>query len=190
MPQVLVPGGVLMALLRFVSRDDTRVGLNGISFEPAGYAVATDGHALMAARIPAFEGAAFTRHWNEVSAILQGQPAGKRKRYAFTIEPGSPMPDFPTWRRVWPRKLSGKPASFSGELLERVRTARRDTHPDAPKDWEPGPTQMLLNGPQNAALVWLPAEEREKFAYLIMPMRGCSPEEIEAAAKVSTAFGQ
>lgn len=189
MQQAMVCGATLTALLRFVCVDDTRKFICGIYFDCKGYAVATDGNSMMVARIEPFKGESFSRHWNEVQALLQMQTAHIRKRYTFCVQPGSQMPDFPQWRRVWPRELSYKPAEFSGLLLERVRMARRDVMVDEPRNWDPGVTMMIPNGEHGAALAWLPESERHGFAYLVMPFRGPKRDSLEQAALVATSFG-
>lgn len=53
MSSVNLSCSLIKAILQFACKDETRFHLNGIHFDAAGAAVATDGHSLVAVKVPA-----------------------------------------------------------------------------------------------------------------------------------------
>lgn len=174
-----VKGSVLSALTRVASKGDIRQNLNAVHFDKAGFAVATDGHALMAIRIAPFSEPSFRVD----VGVLEGQIRvfGKvsRMQIDFSITP-TPDADFPQWRTAFPRTLSGEPAMYDSALVERIRDALRD----ATGLKLTSPLEILTNG-SSAGMV-ITADPN--IAVLVAPFRGRSESELTEASAAALGF--
>jgi len=151
----LIKSATLKALLRFAAVKDSRYYLVGVHIEPEGYAVATNGHILLAARIPAFEGAA---SFIIPSAACKLALQLKVSELAITLKeqhaiggiPFIPIDGrYPEWRRIVPTELpSGKPGHYSPKYLQTVVDAFRDM--GMAKSIEG--IEPMMNGADSAAL--------------------------------------
>lgn len=145
---ITIQKNALKAVSRFASKDDSRYYLIGVyveATETETRLVATDGHTLLAHRSAAEN----THCWSgiipldTVTAILKHKPADKRKVYpielsecggtegridyagqAFIFKPVDGK--FPDYTRVLPRQISGEPACYQPEYLQRVNDAACD----------------------------------------------------------------
>jgi DNA polymerase-3 subunit beta len=127
---ITVQTSTLKALLRFAATKDVRYYLTGICIEPQGYAVATDGHTLMAARIPSFNGQSFIVPTATVKAALSINKRMAHIDVSASVMGGinyTPIDGrFPDWRRVVPTQLSGELAQFDADYLGRCKAALID----------------------------------------------------------------
>lgn len=71
---------LIKAILKFACKDDVRSPLCGIHFDPAGAAVATDGHTLVAVKVPA--GVSGTVRTRDLLAACRAAGAGGSVRIA------------------------------------------------------------------------------------------------------------
>ncbi len=131
---ILISGSRLKALTRFAADQDVRYYLNGIFFDPTGYAVATDGHALLAIQTMSFKGDGFIAPLAAVKAALATKKGMAQYRYTFGIAAdaidGKPFKaidgNYPDWKKVVPLKVSGELAEYDPRLLEKCRRAIED----------------------------------------------------------------
>lgn len=183
MTAIELPGRLLSALLRCVSRDDARTTINGVFFDSAGFAVATDGHILMAAKIAAFDGPSFRVARRVLDAQLKVFSMKARMSMDFPIdrteERVAEGHGFPQWREVYPKSLSGDPAQYDDVLIARVRAAIGDATSSKKKQ----AVEMLTNG-SDAGLAVAP----EGLAFIVMPFRTGSDEETRKATGAALAF--
>jgi DNA polymerase-3 subunit beta len=111
----MLTGAHIKALLRCAGDKDVRYYLNGICFDPAGYAVATNGHILLAVRCEPFDGAQFIVPRDVLRAALKRVGESKSRRYGFAVTPTQLDGEaytaidgtYPDWRRVVPQKCNG-----------------------------------------------------------------------------------
>lgn len=120
----------LKALLRFAAVKDVRYYLIGVNFEPEGYAVATDGHTLMAVRCAPFSGDSFMVPSTAIKATLslnKKLPEIAVSREAIGGVAHTPIDGrFPEWRRLVPTAPSGDIAMFDADYLARAKAAFLD----------------------------------------------------------------
>ena len=120
----------LKALLRFVAVKDVRYYLIGVNFEPEGYAVATDGHTLMAVRCEPFSGDSFivpSAAAKAAFSLNKKPPEIAVSREAIGGVAHTPIDGkFPDWRQLVPTAPSGDIARFDADYLARVKAAFRD----------------------------------------------------------------
>ncbi len=181
-----VTGDIVEALLKFVSTDTTREPIAQVLFDSAGYAVATDGHTIMVARIAPFDGESFGVLGVDLKHQISRFATKSRLQMQFPIErPAQETAKFPEWRRVWPRSLSMESAQFDSTYLERVRAARK-LLTGQKNDLQ---TEMIPNG-TGPAMVYLPPSEAKLYGFVIMPCRGSTDAQIRDAVAVLTTFGQ
>lgn len=131
----------LKGLLRIASKDPVRKYLNGIYFDPAGYAVATDGSALVAVRVPAFDGDGFTVPRESCGRAIKARPSRHcdmpvaRERIGWDVMYAPLEGRYPDWRRVVPSKCAqftkeGEPTTIAVELMGHVHAALCDIQTD------------------------------------------------------------
>jgi DNA polymerase sliding clamp subunit (PCNA homolog) len=192
--------GDVKALLRIAPDSEVRYYLCGIFFDPKGYAVVTDGAALMAIRCAPFDGDGFIVRREVLEAACKAS-TGKNPppimisrtevRYSlkgtWTVMSHTPVDGrYPEWRRVVPDRASGELAVYDSELLERLRKARDDMQ-DGDRAGRKAFVHMNGDGPG-----FLFTERTDVLA-IIMPMRAKGTEvtaERIAAFKQSAAPAQ
>lgn len=133
---IFIAGSKLKALMRFAGDKDVRYYLNGIYFDPAGFAVATDGHRLMAVHIEPFAAGVpgFIVPRAVVEAALKRQKGMAKYRYTFgvdalTFDGVSYTPidgRYPDWQRVVATTPNGEHAEYNCQYLEDARKAIED----------------------------------------------------------------
>ena len=156
---------VLKALTRFVNAKEARYYLKGVLFDPRGYAVATDGAIMMAARIPAFAGSEFILPIETIKLALS------MKRVEFDLDSKAiagisftPIEGrYPEWRRVIPTNLSGAPGWYDAVYLSKIQTALEDMTSRGRAY-----VHLAMNGNSGAAMV---AGCPDDVVMVIMPMR-------------------
>lgn len=122
-------GRQIKALLRCSGDMDIRYYLNGVYFDPEGYAVATNGHILLAIKCEPFAGAGFIVPNEVLRAGLKRVGDSKSRRYVYAILPtiiddvGYKAIDgkFPDWRRVVP---AGIPAHGKKAMVPAINGER------------------------------------------------------------------
>lgn len=122
--------------------------LAGIYLDPAGYAVATCGHVLMAVRCEPFRGEGVIIPRDTVESAVRAvparcrsglllpvswqpvnPPAGRKRRQITIATPGGQSNateidgTFPDWRHICPLSLNGDPAVYDFRLVERAQKA-------------------------------------------------------------------
>jgi hypothetical protein len=150
MPMTLIAGSKLKALLRFAALQDVRYYLVGIYFDPRGYAVATNGHALMAVHIEPFAGEGWITPTATVKAALKTKKGLAQYRYAFGVSSstidGVPYVaidgKFPDWNRVATQKPSGEIAFYD----PRYQMDALDALQDLCEGKRPYSIHMIHNG--------------------------------------------
>ena len=174
----------LKAVSRFASKSDIRYYFVGVlveANETETRLVATDGHTMLVHRTPAEN----THCWtgivplDTVQAILKHKTASKRvdvpielhetasqhelridySGQAFIFRPVDGQ--FPDYRRVIPQKITGKPACYQPEYLQRVQDAASDLG-----NAKEGGFSMGYNG-NNAAVCRI----NDNCLAVIMPLR-------------------
>lgn len=162
----LIQTGKLKALLRFAAVKDMRSYLNGVYFEPEGYAVATDGAAMLCVRVPAFEGPSFIAPSDTIKAALQLNKKMSEIAVSSLLIGGisfTPIDGkYPDWRRVIPAKPDGEPATFDPDLLSRAKAAWRDM---GAGDKTAAAVRVNHNGESGALMVY------DEAIAVIMPVR-------------------
>lgn len=142
---ISIPARYIKGLLRVAATDDFRTYLNGIYFDPRGFAVVTDGHHLLAIKLSKrFPGDGFIvpresfeealKNANELDVNIRASDlivtrasitvihhAGKRTTVYNDVEF-----KYPDWRRVVPAKCSGDLAHYNSLYVENVRLALED----------------------------------------------------------------
>jgi hypothetical protein len=129
-----IAGRFLRALLHIAPEVETRYYLCGVYFDPTGYAVATNGHMLLAVKIDKFDGEGFIVPRDVISARLKAMTLAKSRRYTVIVSPTEIDGEaykaidgkFPEWQRVIPRKPSGEHALYDPEYLCLAETCIRD----------------------------------------------------------------
>jgi DNA polymerase III subunit beta len=127
----LIKTQAVKALLRFAAVKDNRFYLVGVFFDPQGYAVATDGHAMLCVRIPSFTHAT---GFIIPSATLKAALGLNKKIFEIAVTENlcggityTPIDGrFPDWRRVTPTAADGTVVTFDPDLLARVKAAAMD----------------------------------------------------------------
>lgn len=121
----------LAALLQIAAKNDVRYYLNGILLEAKGYAVATNGHMLLALKCGAEPGAVdVIMERDQVEQIIKMTPKDREVTIKIdgeylTAEWGGQRSSykaldgkFPEWRRIIPRTFEAEtPGNFNPELL-------------------------------------------------------------------------
>lgn len=197
----------LKAAALAVAKDETRYYLNGVALEFCGehaVFVATDGHRLAAFKVPGPN----PETPPPVSAIII--PADVIDRLKVPAKAGdAPLAElepaaggewiirfdgtatlfrpidgtFPNWRRVLPadNPESNAPGHFNTAYLESFSEMRRVAL-NLKKSGTAAHAQVIHNGPENPAFVWLMDETPELHGFgVIMPMRGREAEFIRPA---------
>lgn len=138
----------LKAVSRFAAKSDIRYYLVGVLVEATATEtrlVATDGHTMLIHRTPAENSHAWTGivPLDTVAAILKHKTASKKVDFpielsecsgsegridysgqAFIFKPVDGK--FPDYRRVIPKEITGEPACYQPEYLQRVQDAAAD----------------------------------------------------------------
>jgi len=171
--------GMLSALMRMASTDENRVTLNGVYFDSTGFAVATDGPAMMVCRIPTFVGPSFRVGLAVLAAKIKARKANKsmvkvRLESSILIE-ATDATDYPPWRLVYPKTISLEPAQFDSAILERALRALRDLTGEKLT----APLEMLPNGDSAGFVV----TNEPDVSIVVMPFR-TSDQYTQAGAKV------
>ena len=172
---IFVKTGTVRALLRFAAKADVRYYLNGVFFDHAGYAVATDGHRLLAVRVPAFDGDDFIIPNNEAKAALGLNKKAHEMLITRELIGGikyTPIDGrFPEWRRIVPTETaSGKPTFINPDYLLDAMNAWHDMGLSKMVDALP----YTMNG--DSATVQLCATVPEALM-ILMPFRTRDPIE-------------
>ncbi len=128
----------LQALAMIAADDDEpRYYLRGVYMDPTGYAVATAGTQLLAARIPPFEGEGFIVPREAIAAAVRSVKPRRRGDVvagltrsaivtAGTEHPMTPIDAvYPVWKKVVPTTVSGELAAFDAALLDLLQSAIR-----------------------------------------------------------------
>ena len=166
----LIKANQLKALILIASKAGVRFYLNGVFFDPAGYAVATDGHMLLAVRVPAWDGAGFIVPREACVTVLRGlTPSFIAMGVAISVTgtelSGKPFTTidakYPVWRRVIPATPSGEHAEYNPDLLAALQSAV-STASDLSKY-----TLTLCRNGERAAVARTP----EDILALVMPLR-------------------
>jgi len=131
---VSLPVGTIKGLLRIAGNDVFRPNLAGIHFHPAGFAVATNGHCILALKIPTFEDEGFTAPRGELEAAIKGQKPRASVIITETMLGSRPYTcsrQYPDWMRpLLPRAVQlGEPIPvqyFDCEYMEAFRRAFDD----------------------------------------------------------------
>lgn len=186
------------ALLRIASEEDVRYYLCGIYFDPAGYAVATDGHAMLAVRVEPFQGEGFIVPHEALTIASRAASGSTRISVSRTelfhhVKKGNQWASlpyvptegrYPDWRIVMPRACSGVAAWFDSEIVERLRLAIRDInlHGTTSAVNSGGRLHLYMNGNSAAVVRHAP----DDVLAIIMPMR--TDEETESAPDFVSQF--
>lgn len=131
--EITLPAATLKGLLCIAGKTERRFYLNGVYFDPAGYAVATDGAAMLAVRLTApFDGAGFVVPRAAIETALKGLGAKlvatsnvevTRGRLTFIGGTADFTPvdaQYPAWQRVIPSSPSGEVAHFDPARVMRM----------------------------------------------------------------------
>lgn len=146
---ITINKSALKAVSRFAAKSDIRYYLVGVYVEATATEtrlVATDGHTMLIHRTPAKNTHAWTGiiPLDTVAAILKHKTASKKVDFpielhatanehehridyagqAFIFKPVDGK--FPDYRRVIPQKITGEPACYQPEYLQRVKDAAVD----------------------------------------------------------------
>jgi len=146
---ITINKAALKAVSRFAAKSDIRYYLVGVyveANETETRLVATDGHAMLVHRMPAEN----TRSWSgilpldTVAAILKHKTASKKVDFPIELHATANEHEhridyagqalifkpvdgkFPDYRRVIPQKITGEPACYQPEYLQRVKDAAVD----------------------------------------------------------------
>lgn len=169
--------GQAKALLLIAAKQDVRSYLCGVFIDPTGYAVATDGHCMMAIRIEpttdkpytvsrgVLEMAAkqTTKHNPEIECSpthLRYTTAGGTMDFPHTPIDGR----YPEWQRAIPTACTGELAQFDSEILERMRKALDSMCSSKSAS---GKVFVKHNGPCAAGVI----ATRPDVVAVVMPMR-------------------
>jgi hypothetical protein len=156
---IKVPVKLLKALIRFTSDKVASPQFQQVCFENTGYAVATDGHAMMVARIAPFDGLPFAVPVIDLEKLV----SSSKKDALVDVVPSAYAVDFPQWQLIMPKSLSEDPAQYAWKYLKRIQDARKDL------GYGLESTCMIPNG-TSAGVAVLTLAEADKYLYLVMPM--------------------
>jgi hypothetical protein len=180
--------GQLKALVRFaaVPGKDHRFYLHGVCFEPQGYAVATDGHTLLAVRIPAFSSVHPVPFIVPI-AVIKASMAMNKKASSLVVTPCelggisfTPIDGrFPPWQQLLAvSEAPNKDAVYDPDYLARIKAAALDMGYSR----EGAASLPLLSlGQDKAAVV---AMGRGPALAMVMPIRADAPDPTYAASFV------
>lgn len=121
---IKIPTRVLKALLICASVEDIRYYLNGIHFDPRGFACATDGHRLLVYSVAKFEGGDFIIPRAAVEAALKMAKATDADTMTITLDHVGDIlykpveGKYPNWKKVLPPAFTPQPSAYSADHIK------------------------------------------------------------------------
>jgi DNA polymerase-3 subunit beta len=191
---ITLPAATIKGLLRIAPKAEARYYLNGIYFDPKGYAVVTDGKMILAVKCEKFAPSADTSVGAEgfivPRDVLAAAIKGVKPRMVVTVTRSNVSVDhmelaytpidgrFPDWRRAVPTACTGEVAHYDSQLTDVLREAFEDI--DAPSKVR-AYVSIAMNGTRGGVVRTGP----DKLA-VVMPFR---VSEFDAAAHVAKFLG-
>lgn len=196
METVDILASTLAGLVQIAPKQDGRKYLCGVRFDTAGYAVATDGSMLLAARIPPFVGASFTVPRESIITLLKGIPRKARMETVVHVMCGAssvdggirvqyaPLDDhYPNWRHVVPTGPAADGAApdvYDPARVEGLREALADMLGVAEIP------ALMITQTHRAGIVRTPSS----ILALLMPLRDMPPAAEDAIRQARQFLGE